>query len=201
MSASTNNKPCPSEKTIIQANMRKIISLILITALLICSACHKDETKDIRYKIKKAELSTVEYTVRQIIRNSDETWKLLGDKKVLLSVKATVKAGIDLEQVTDSDIKIDGKKARLTLPKAKIMTINIKPKDITIAYSKVGALRKKYSQKEIDEILRAGEYAIRTDQDLRQSIISEAENNAKDFFELLLKSNGFNDIEITFNAQ
>lgn len=178
------------------ALMKKIIFLTLI--LIICAACHKEESQDIKHKIKKAELGTVEYTVRQIIRNSDETWKLMGDKKVLFSVKATMKAGIDLEQVTDDDIKVDGKQVRLTLPHAQVHATNIRPNDITVVYYKVGALRRNYTQKEYDEIMRAGEYAIRSDQTLRKSILAEAESNAKDFFELMLKSNGFEETEIRF---
>lgn len=179
--------------------MKKFVVIPLLATMLVlcCLSCNKSP-QNIKYKIKKAELGTVEYTVRQIIRNSDETWQLFGDKKVLFSVKATMKAGIDLEKVQDDDIIVDGKHVSLTLPHAQIMAINILPKDITIAYSKVSVLRSDYSQQEYDAIMRAGEYSIKTDQDLRHSILTEAEANAKDFFELLLRSNGFEDIDIYF---
>lgn len=161
------------------------------------TSCH-DSQPDIKTRIKKAELGTVQYTVRQIIRNNDETWKILGDKKILFSVKATIKAGIDLEKIADENIVVDGRRITLVLPHAEVQTINIRPRDITVAYSKVSALRTQYSQKEYDQILRAGELAIKTDQNLRSSILAEAESNAKEFFELLLKSSGYKDITILF---
>ena len=154
-----------------------------------------------KYKIRKAELGTVEYTVRQIIRNSDETWKFFGDRKVLFSVKAKVKAGIDLDKMTDEDVKVKGNSIKLTLPKPEIVALNIKPNDIKLEYSKVSTLRSEYSQKENDEILRAGEESIRTDEALRTSIIADAETNASEFFEILLRGSGFTDIKIAFEAK
>lgn len=171
--------------------------LLAILMLTICTACHRPP-QDIKSRIKKAELGTVQYTVRQIIRNSDETWKFFGDKKVLFSVKATVKAGIDLEKIEDDNIVVDDSRITLVLPHAEVQAINIQPNDIKEVYSKVSALRSQYTQQQRDEILRAGEYSIKADRNLRASIIAEAESNAKEFFELLLKSNGFNDITILF---
>lgn len=174
-----------------------LFSLLLLASLIAFTGCHK-ETSDIKTKIRKAELGTVQYTVRQIIRNSDETWQILGDKKVLFSVKATLKAGIDLDKMTDDDIIVHGKDITVILPKAELLAVNIRPRDIRVAYSKVSMLRKDYTQQEYDQITRAGELAIKTDNNLKSSILAEAQSSAKEFFELLLRSNGFNNIEIRF---
>jgi hypothetical protein len=168
--------------------------------LLSCTGCKKEE-QNIKYKIKKAELGTVEYTVRQIIRNSDESWKFFGDRKVLFSVKATLKAGIDLDKLSDEDIEVRGSQIKITLPQPEIVALNIKPDDIKLAYSKVSALRTEYSQKEIDEILTAGERSIREDESLRSSIVDDAKANAREFFEILLRASGYNDIEVAFEDE
>ena len=181
--------------------MKQKLLFFALTALLLCLTACKQEERDVKYKIRKAELGTVEYTVRQIIRNSDETWKFFGDRKVLFSVKAKVKAGIDLDKMTDEDVKVKGNSIKLTLPKPEIVALNIKPNDIKLEYSKVSTLRSEYSQKEYDEILRAGEESIRTDEALRNSIITDAETNASEFFEILLRGSGFTDIKIAFEAK
>ena len=154
-------------------DMKKNVIILALTALLFSLTACKQEERDVKYKIRKAELGTVEYTVRQIIRNSDETWKFFGDRKVLFSVKA----------------------------KPEIVALNIKPNDIKLEYSKVSTLRSEYSQKEYDEILRAGEESIRTDESLRNSIIADAEANASEFFEILLRGSGFTDIKIMFGTK
>ena len=181
--------------------MKQKLLFFALTALLLCLTACKQEERDVKYKIRKAELGTVEYTVRQIIRNNDETWKFFGDRKVLFSVKAKVKAGIDLDKMTDEDVKVKGNSIKLTLPKPEIVALNIKPNDIKLEYSKVSTLRSEYSQKEYDEILRAGEESIRTDEALRNSIIADAETNASEFFEILLRGSGFTDIKIAFEAK
>lgn len=178
--------------------MKTAHSLTLILTLLLALTACKPEQPDIKTRIKKAELGTVQYTVRQIIRNSDETWHILGDKKVLFSIKATVKAGIDLDQIADENIVVDRKRITLVLPHAQVQAINIQPRDIRQAYSKVSTLRSNYTQQEYDAILQAGEYAIKSDRSLQASITAEAEANAKEFFELLLRSSGFTDITILF---
>lgn len=181
--------------------MRKNIIFLTIMILLLCLTGCKRGEREVKYKIKKAELGTVEYTVRQIIRNSDESWKLFGDRKVLFSVKAKVKAGIDMDKMKDDDVRVRGKSIKMTLPEPKIVALNIKPDDVKLEYSKVSALRSEYSQKEYDEILKAGEKSIRNDAALRNSIIADAEENAREFFEVLLRGSGFTDINISFDTK
>ncbi len=177
---------------------RNVLLWVTAAMLLCCTSCRKEE-KDIKYKIMKAELGTVEYTVRQIIRNSDETWKFFGERKVLFSVKATLKAGINLDKMEDDDVEVKGKSIKLTLPCPEIVALNIRPDDIELAYSKVSTLRSDYSQKELEEILHSGEKAIRNDETLRATILDDAKTNAREFFEVLLRSSGFENIVIKFD--
>ena len=178
--------------------MKKGFFLIATLCLALVACKPARDAESLIYKVKKAELGTVEYTVRQIIRNSDETWQLFGDRKVLFSCKATMKAGIDLQKVTEDDIQVHDKSVHLALPHAQVQTVNIQPSDIHVAYSKVSFLRQDYSQQEYDAILRAGEYSIKADQTIRQSLLADAEQNAREFFELMLRAQGFEEIDIIF---
>ncbi|MCQ2295248.1 MAG: DUF4230 domain-containing protein [Bacteroidales bacterium] len=176
----------------------KLLFILSLPLLLLAGCAHHQQPEDIRTMIKTAELSTVQFTVRQIIRNSDETWQLLGDRKVLFSCKATIKAGVNLAQLTDNDIQISGTSASIALPMPQIQSINLRPQDISVAYSKVSLLRTQYTQQERDAILRAGELAIKSDRALQQSIIAEAQHGAEEFFQLMLRSHGYTNITITF---
>ena len=180
--------------------MKKRAYFLMIVAMLLCVASCAKEEQNIKHKIKKAELGTVEYTVRQIIRNSDDSWSFFGDRKVLFSVKATLKAGIDLDKLSEEDIRVRGERIALTLPQPEIVALNIKPDDIKLAYAKVSALRSEYTQKEYDEILTAGEKSIRNDETLRANIIEDAKANAIEFFEILLRASGYTEIEIDFKG-
>ncbi len=176
---------------------RSVILTVMAVLLLGCSACQQEE-HDIRTKIKKAELGTVEYTVRQIIRNSDESWQFFGDRKVLFSVKATLKAGIDLDKLAEEDIEVTGDRIQVRLPMPEILSLNIRPDDIKLEYSKVSSLRSDYTQQEYDQILAAGEQEIRNDNALKNSILNDAKASAEEFFEILLHGSGFSEVEILF---
>ena len=54
------------------------------------------------------------------------------------------------------------------------------------------------AQKELEEILHSGEKAIRNDETLRATILDDAKTNAREFFEVLLRSSGFEKIVIKF---
>ena len=178
--------------------MKKLIPLLVILPLLL-SGCEKKE--DVRYKIKRAQLSSVQYTVKKLIRNTDKSWQVLGDKKILFSCKATVKVGVDMGKLSDDDIAIKGDNIKLTLPEPEVMAFNMQPDDIKVAYTHVTGWRSNYSNKERERILQFGEQEIRQDTVLTGTMVREAEQNAREFFELMLMQNGFKNIDINFKKQ
>ena len=178
--------------------MKKLIPLLIILPLLLMG-CEKKE--DVRYKIKRAQLSTVQYTIKKLIRNTDKSWQVLGDKKILFSCKATVKVGIDMGKLSSNDIEIKGNDISLTLPAPEIMSFNMQPDDIKVAYTHVTGLRSNYSNKERERILTFGEQEIRQDTLLTGTMMREAEENARNFFEIMLIQNGFKTINVNFKQQ
>ena len=108
-----------------------------------------------------AELATVEYSVTKIVSYKDVAW--YGDRKILFETAATVKAGIDLNELTDGDIQLEDDKAvTVTLPRPKILLFNMKPENMREIFNESGVLRSDFSNEEKDGLLSQGEKDIRT---------------------------------------
>jgi hypothetical protein len=146
------------------------------------------------------ELGTVEYVISKIVKADDNaTWYKLGDRKILFSCKAILKAGIDLSNLAHNDIQTDydAKSISITLPKATLLSLNMKPEDITLVYEKTAITRASFSNQERDAILAQGEKDIRENVPTL-GILTDAENNAKLFLESFLKQAGFTKINVEF---
>jgi len=147
-----------------------------------------------------SELGTVEYVISKIVKADDNaTWYKFGDRKILFSCKATLKAGIDLSKLTNDDIKTDfGKKSiSITLPKAKPLSLNMKPEDIALVYEKTSITRSSFSNSERDAVLAQGEKNI-WESVPTIGILADAEDNAKLFLESILKQAGYTKINVEF---
>lgn len=174
--------------------------------MLLCSSCKRDESEsEWQHKIKQAaELSTVQYTVQQIISNNDESWKIFGNRKILIQYQAIIKAGLNMENFDPSNVKITVDKKKKTksisivLPQPEIFSHNIKPDGIEQIYKEVSWLRSDYTNAERDSIATLGEKALINDAELNNMILKDARVNASKFFEVLLKQNGFSTVNITF---
>ena len=146
------------------------------------------------------ELGTVEYVISKVVNASDDaTWYKFGDRKILFSCKATVKAGIDLSKLTEDDIQANIKKKSITinLPKPELFSFNMQPEDISLVYSKVALTRSSFSHADRLNILTQGEKDIREDIP-NMGIINDAEVNARLFLEVFLKRAGYEKIKINF---
>ena len=107
-----------------------------------------------------AELATVEYSVTKIVSYKDVAW--YGDRKILFEAAATVKAGIDLNELTDQDIQLENDAAvTITLPAPKILLFNMKPENMREIFNESGILRSDFSNQEKDGLLSQGEKDIR----------------------------------------
>ena len=144
------------------------------------------------------DLATVEYVVTKIIKtNDDKTWYKFGDRKILMSCQASVKAGIDFSLIDADHIKINGEEISVELPRAKMLSINMKPEDINVEYEEVGFLRQSFSQAEKDHLLRQGENSIKSSV-ASLGVIETAETNAAAFVTQFLKKLGYKKISVTF---
>lgn len=144
------------------------------------------------------QLGTVEYKVTKIIAGADDqNWFKVGNRKILFSCEAVVKAGIDFSRLKPGDIKIENKNVSLRLPKAEIIYIKIDHNQIKEEYNEVGAFRNEFTNKEKEKMLVLGEQSLKKAiPDM--GILVYAENNAKLFLASYLRSCGFSDCNIEY---
>ena len=146
------------------------------------------------------ELSLVEYRVRKIVKANDEgEWYKIGDRKILLSCTAYLKAGIDLNGFSAENVdinRLDGS-VTVTVPHAKLLSLDMPASEIREEYDHVTMLRHSFSAEERNALLRQGEKQIR-DSVPSLGILEKAEENARRFFESVFTKMGFTSVEVVF---
>ncbi len=145
-----------------------------------------------------SDLATVEYVVTKIIKTNDnKDWFKFGDRKILMSCEGTIKAGIDFSKIEVEDISIEGEEVTLSLPPAKMISLNIPPEKIKVEYQDVGLLRQNFNQSEKDYLLSQGESQIRGSVEAL-GVLKTAETNATIFLTQFLKQLGYKKITVRF---
>ena len=146
------------------------------------------------------ELSLVEYRVRKIVKADDEgEWYKIGDRKILLSCTAYLKAGIDLSGFSAEDVDINRLDGSVTIrvPHAKLLSLDMPASEIREEYDHVTMLRHSFSAEERNALLRQGEKQIRSSVP-SLGILEKAEENARRFFESVFTKMGFTSVEVVF---
>lgn len=145
-----------------------------------------------------AELATVEYSVTKIVSHKDSAW--FGDRKILIETAAIVKAGIDLNELSDRDIRVeDGGAVAVTLPRPRILLFNMKPEHMREIFNESGILRGDFSNEEKDALLSLGEKDIRA-KVASMDILQRAARNARTLVESWLQRSGFARARVEFRA-
>lgn len=176
---------------------RFLTALICMPALISC-ARQKDPADAILQMKEMSELATVEYTVTKIVKASDEqAWYKVGERRILMSCQASIKAGIDLSQLDATDIRINGSDITLWLPPAKILSLNIRPEDIHTEFEETGFLRSDFTAAERNALMAQGEVQIRNSIPAT-GILKTAESNAVLFFGNLLRQMGYEKVDVRF---
>jgi hypothetical protein len=192
----------------VMTRIKAIWPVMLVAVLMIASCEKKAEESAWQQKLRQvAELGTVQYTVQKVVSNSDETWQIFGDRKILFSFRAVIKAGIDMDKFDAESVRIsEDKKEKtksisLVLPQPEILSYNIQPDDVKMIYNQVSFLRTEYTNEERDAIVSKGEMELKVDRELTDMILKDARQNAAMFMEMLLRENGFSDVTITFKKE
>ena len=191
-------------------------SLYYIALVLLLYACDlMPQSKEIVYDIREiGTLSTTEYTVAKVVKLDDEhgiweiwekwddirSWTKFGDRKILISCRAKIKAGIDLSKIRKEDIKINGNSINIVVPTAEVSEFSMEPKYIKTEVESVSWFRDHFTQKEKNEFLKQGEKAIREDIE-NSGIYSNAEYEAELFITDFYKRQGFEKVIISFEKR
>ncbi len=162
----------------------------LMLVLISCQSQEYDRDENVLEVKELGQLSTTEYTVGKIIKldNSEAEWYKWGDRKILISCKAVIKAGVDLSKIEEKDIEVKGHTIEITLPPAEITTFKMDPKFVQTE-------RDNFTQAEKNDFLKQGEEAIR--QEIKNlPILSDAEENAESMVRELYESMGYEKVII-----
>lgn len=178
--------------------------VLLLTALMLSGCADRvpeDTTqREIEAISQMRELSLVEYRVRKIVKANDEgEWYKIGDRKILLSCTAYLKAGIDLSGFSAENVdinRLDGS-VTVTVPHAKLLSLDMPASEIREEYDHVTMLRHSFSAEERNALLRQGEKQIRSSVP-SLGILEKAEENARRFFESMFTKMGFTSVEVVF---
>jgi hypothetical protein len=167
-----------------------VLPFLLALILLSCSGEDPETNKSDIYQVRAiGMLSTSEYTVGKILRVNDKgDWYDWGERKILISCKAKIKAGINLKKIADSDITVNGNKIEIKLPPPEIISFEMDPDQVKTEMMDVTGLRASFSQDDKHKILKLGEQSIKKDM-YQLDILKDAQANAvaflKDFYETL----------------
>ena len=176
-----------------------------LAALALSGCAHRnavEETvqREIEAITAMRQLSLVEYRVSKIIKADDAgEWYKIGERKILLSCTAYLKAGIDLATFGPDDVDIDwtGKRVSVTIPHATLLSLDMPASEIREEYDHVTMLRHSFSAEERNALLRQGEKQIR-DSVPDLGILEKADENARRFFESVFGKMGFETVDVSF---
>lgn len=177
--------------------------LFLLLALPGCrerAAVEDTVQREIEAITAMKQLSLVEYRVSKIIKADDEgAWYKIGERKILLSCTAYLKAGIDLATFGQDDVDVDwtGKRVSVTIPHATLLSLDMPASEIRQEYDHVTMLRQSFTAEERNALLRQGEKQIR-DSVPSLGILEKADENARRFFESVFQKMGFESVEVSF---
>ena len=147
------------------------------------------------------QLELVEFEIRKFLKAQYKgAWYEIGKKKILLSCKAYLQAGIDLgdfNPMTDVVIDEERKSISLTLPCPTLLSMEMPLEEVEVADEKVTGFRSEFKMSEINTILRMGEEQI-LESVPSLGIIDEAKQKARLFFEPALKHLGFSSVYVSF---
>ncbi len=178
-----------------------MIRILLLASLFFlgCAGKKQQDPKSAVLSLKEmSELATVEYTVTKIIKaNDNKTWFKMGDRKILMSAEANIKAGIDLGKLTPDDFSINDKNITIRLPYPKIISLNIPPEKLKVEYQEVSAFRDPFKSGERDALAAQAETQIKSSLE-QLGILEQAKANTSLFVSNFLKQLGYENISISF---
>lgn len=142
-------------------------------------------------------LETVAYTLEKLVwgeRDNPYIPKFLVGDRLVLVVHGDVVAGVDLRNVSATDVNIQGRSITVRLPEAELFSTRV-DNEKTLVYSRVTGLLSRPDPHFETEIRRVAERQLR-EAALKDGILKTANQNARTTMTTLLKGFGFQQIEI-----
>ena len=182
---------------------KKLFTIQILVLLVLCMVgCSPSQEQSLEARLQTmaetAELGTVEYTVKKIVKSTDKQWYTVGNRKILFQTTAYLKAGIRLQDFSTDKVQVDRQNnVTVILPHAQLLSFNMPAEEITTVFEDISFFRSRFSADEQNYILQLGEADIRADVP-NLGILEDAENNAKEVFTAMLQQLNYNNINIKF---
>lgn len=182
--------------------IRLQVVLYSICFLLFFASCYNDKKSMVVGKIRMAsDLATTSFTIDKLVygkKHKKLFWVVnLNESRFLGASRAYVKAGINLNEIGDSDVVIDDRTITLRLPHVRVISFSYPADQFKESpYSKDFTFNK-ISVVEKEELFRDAELDIRSSlkyMDIRKT----TEDKTRVFFEALLRSMGYTTVFIEF---
>ena len=182
----------------VQIMNKKCFCFVILVLLTGCTA-KKEPRQPVVFSLQQiGKLATAEYVITRLVKAEDsQTWYKVGDRKILISCTASVKAGIDFSQLQPQQVQQEEKKVSVLLPPPQILSLSIPPESIKVAYTDVGLFRDPFTTAEINAIMQSAERQIRR-QVAALIILATARSNATTFITRFLTTAGFSEVYVSF---
>jgi hypothetical protein len=183
---------------VLQIMNKKIFGLVILMLLTACSE-KKTEPRPAVFDLQQiGKLATAEYWITRVVKADDnQTWYKMGNRKILITCSASVKAGIDFSRLQPQHVDQQQHKIYVKLPPPQLISLNIPPEGIKVVYSDVGVFRDPFTTGEINAIMRTAESQIRKQVE-SLDINTTARTNATAFLTRFLRNAGFTEIYVSF---
>jgi hypothetical protein len=179
--------------------MNKKLLLFPLIVLLSCS--NKNDDSYIHALREMQQLATAEYIVTKVVKADDnKSWYKFGDRRILISCKATIKAGVDLTKLGDNDISRSNNKLSILLPAPQILSLNLSPDDIKVEHEEVSFFREKFTNAERDALLAQAEKQIREQAD-SLGVLNTAKENTVVFIRSFFHNAGIKEVDVNFKSK
>ena len=140
-------------------------------------------------------LLTIKVTLQTVVESQRERPFPLSTERIILSAVGNVEAGIDLTQIEDADIVIDGRSVELTIPPADVTRVELLPEETEIFDSTRGWILSEYEGLELVAMEKARKQLENWAID-RVDVLERAEEEAVKQLDSFLRKLGFEAITI-----
>jgi hypothetical protein len=148
------------------------------------------------------ELATVKWTTQAIIEEEGSGAlgqrylpEFLTGEEVLLIAVGEVRAGVNLDELAEDDVRVDGKRVSVDLPDARVLSTSLQEEKTRLYNRERGWLRFRGDDRIIEEARRDAVEEIRNATE-GNGIQEQAQTNAEDSIRTFLEKLGYE--EVTF---
>lgn len=142
-------------------------------------------------------LESVKYTLEKVVTGERQSRFLpqsLAGERLLLIVRGEVFAGVDLGKLQSSDVQVNGKQVKITLPRAEIFSTRLDNNQTRVYSRETGLLVP--ADPNLESEVRAEAERQLLQAALVDGILNNASTNARGTVTALVQALGFTDVEV-----